>query len=152
MPRIQPTGEGNRPGSLPPEGGRNPVRSAAGADFNAQFRTARLTQARTQLDQLLGRIDALGRDLAERMTMANLRAYRQAVREFLQTVQEAAVQVETETEWDYQSWEQRTLTIVRKVNAELEALADDLVEQEQGRMRLLERLGEIKGLLLDLRL
>ncbi|MFO7171484.1 MAG: YaaR family protein [Bacillota bacterium] len=149
MPRVQRAGEGGR-SSLTPEVGRAPARPAGAADFHAQFQSARLTQARHRLDELLSRIDALGAELAERMTLGSLRAYREAVREFLRTVQEAAVQVETEMEWDYRSWEHRTLTIVRKVNQELEALAQDLMDREQGRLRLLERLGEIKGLLLDL--
>lgn len=136
-------------------GGRAPVaragRAPEGPAFASHLQLVRADRARAHLDSLLEAVDGAAARLVEERTLANLRAYREAVRAFLAAVQEAAVAVQNEVEWDYREWQHRTLTVVRRVDAALEELAHQVMAREQDRLKLLERLGEIKGLLLDLR-
>lgn len=127
-------------------------RTPEGPAFATHLRSARGDRARAQLDILLAGVDAAAARLVEERTLANLKAYREAVRAFLVAAQEAAVTVQNEVEWDYREWQHRTVTVVRRVDAALEELAHEVMAREQDRLKLLERIGEIKGLLLDLRI
>lgn len=133
------------------EGRQRPEGVAAGT-FSGQLRSARLQQGRARLDELLADIDRRGADLAEDMTLVNLKGYREAVRRFLAELQRQAVSVQTEVDWDYQAWEHRSLTVIRQVDQELESLSRQVMEQEKDRLAILARIGDIKGLLLDIKI
>lgn len=151
MFRIRPAGAGPA-GEAPPPRGSAGAQGAGAAAFAQALAGARLRGVRQHLDQLLAAIDQAGARLAQEMTLANLRAYRDAVAEFLRTVQHEALAVHTEQGWDSQAWHHRALTIVRKVDEELDQLARQVLEQEHDRLAVLARIGEIRGLLLDLRI
>lgn len=142
----------DRSQSLPaPVAGPGAAPSPDGPAFAAHLRAAGASQVRARLDELLNAVDAAAARLVEGRTLADLRNYREAVRNFLAAVQREARAVDRDVEWDYQEWQHRTLTVVRMVDERLEALARAVLEREADRLDLLARIGEIKGLLLDLR-
>lgn len=137
---------------VPAPVGERPRSPAPSASFGRELGQARLGSIRERMQELLGRIDDLGARLAAEMTIANLRAYREAVRGFLAELQQAAVTVQTDLEWDYQAWQHRSLTVLRTVDAELEELGRMVLDHEQDRLKILAKIGEIKGMLLDVKL
>lgn len=151
MTRVRGTG-GGKVGGAERAGGRERAAAAPAAAFSQELKTARLGLVRARLDEYLREIEALGARLADERTMGNLKAYKTAVRNFLAALQREAVQVQTELDWDYQSWEQRTLTVVRKVDDELDKLAHMVLDSQADRLQILAKVGEITGMLLDIRI
>lgn len=126
--------------------------AAPAADFGRELHQARLGSLRERLAEQLARLDELGARLATDLTMGNLKAYKETVRDFLAAIQREAVTVQNELEWDYQAWQHRSLAVIRQVDQELDELGRMVLEHEQDRLKILAKIGEIKGLLLDLRI
>lgn len=137
---------------VPAPAGERSRPAAPQAGFRRELQQARLGSVRERLNEQLSRLDTLGARLAGEMTVGSLKAYKEAVREFLRDLQREAVSVQTQLEWDYQAWQHRSLTVLQKVDAELEELGRMVLDHEQDRLKLLAKIGEIKGLLLDLRI
>lgn len=129
-----------------------PAQGAVPGGFRAQLAQAHVGQLNERIDRALGEIDDLGARLGQTLTMADLKRYRQAVAGLMRDLTNNMVQVRTQMEWDSQAWEHRTLVTVRKVNEELEKLTEMVLAQEQDRLGILEKIGEIKGMLLDVRM
>lgn len=115
----------------------------------AQVKSGKLSE---RIDKSLREIEDLGNRLGESLTMVDLKRYKQAISSLFRDLTSNMVQIRTDMEWDSQAWEHRTLVTIRKVDAELERLTEMVLDQEQDRMRILEKLGEIKGMLLDVRM
>lgn len=129
-----------------------PAPGGARRAFQAELSKASSLQWNERVDKALAEIDELGARLGQSLSMADLKKYRQAIGLLLRDLTTHMVEVKTQMEWDAQAWEHRTLVTVRKVNEELEKLTEMVVAQEQDRLAILERIGEIKGMLLDVRM
>lgn len=129
-----------------------PAQGAAPGGFRAQLAQAHVGQLNERIDKALADIDELGTRLGQTLTMADLKRYRQAIAGLMRDLTSNMVQVRTQMEWDSQAWEHRTLITIQKVNGELEKLTEMVLTQEQDRLAILEKIGEIKGMLLDVRM
>lgn len=151
MERIRLTGE--HPQNLPVRG--RPDRTGddgTRVSFQETLRSARAGQWNQRMDLALARLDQLGERLARTFSLEDLKRYRTAVAELMHDLSRQMVQVRADVEWDTQSWEQRTLVTIRRVNEEVEKLAQMVLSKEQDRLAILAKIGEIKGLLLDVRM
>lgn len=151
MERIRLTGE--HPQNLPVRG--RPERTgeeAARASFQETLRGARAGQWNQRVDQALARLDQLGERLGRTFSLEDLKRYRAVVAELMHDLTRQMVQVRADVEWDTQAWEQRTLVTIRRVNEEVEKLTQMVLSKEQDRLAILDKIGEIKGLLLDVRM
>ncbi|HWI60995.1 MAG TPA: YaaR family protein [Symbiobacteriaceae bacterium] len=129
-----------------------PAQGAAPGAFRAQLAQAHAGQLNERIDKALAEIDDLGARLGQTLSMADLKRYRQAIAGLMRDLTNNMVQVRTQMEWDSQAWEHRTLVTIRKVNEELEKLTEMVLAQEQDRLGILEKIGEIKGMILDVKM
>lgn len=120
--------------------------------FRAQLQQAHVAQLNERIDRALAQIEELGARLGQSLSMPDLKRYRDAIAGLMRDLTGNMVEVRTQMEWDSQAWEHRTLITVRKVNEELEQLTSMVLTQEQDRLGILAKIGEIKGMLLDLRI
>lgn len=149
LPRVQntgttPTGRGSA--------GIDSGAAAPEAGFRQQLLTARLGFVNQALDKHLAQIEQLGARLAVGGNLEDLHSYRNAIQGFFREVTVQGYQVRQEMDWDHQSWEQRTMVVLEKVNKELDELAEMVHQKEKGRLGVLEKTGLILGMLLDIRL
>ncbi len=151
MERIRP-GADLTTGLAPRERTERPAGAAAQGAFRERLAQAQAGQLNERIERAIAQIEQLGARLAESLSLADLKRYKQAVASLLRDVTHHMVQVRTQMEWDSQAWEHRTLVTIRKVDEELEKLTQLVLSQEQDRLAILERIGEIKGMLLDLRM
>lgn len=151
MERIRLTGDPLRTAPVR-EWSERPAEPSLRGSFRESLAAARKAQWNERLDRALERLDQFGSELAERRTLEDLKRYRMAVAELIRDLTSQMVQVRVDLEWDSHSWEQRTLVTLRRVNEEVERLAQMVLDHEKDRLAILEKLGEIKGLLLDVRL
>jgi uncharacterized protein YaaR (DUF327 family) len=151
MQRIGRAGEAGQNVPTQARTDRSAGPSAAGS-FQGRLVEAHKGAINERIDQAIKQIDELGARLAQTLAMPDMRRYRQAVGALLHDLTSQMVQVKTQMEWDSQSWEHRTLVTIKKVNQEMEELTELLLAQEKDRLSILEKIGEIKGMLLDVRM
>ena len=102
-----------------------------------------------KVDELLNDITAQGNRLAEPMDIRDMKRYRGLIKDFLNEVVYRSHRFSRENFLDRKG-RHRVYGIIRLIDQNLDELASELVEDEKDHISILERIGEIKGLLLDI--
>lgn len=102
-----------------------------------------------KVDALLNDITAQGNRLAEHMDIRDMKKYRGLVKEFLNEVVYRSHKFSRENFLDRRG-RHRVYGIIRLIDKNLDELASELVADEKNHISILDRIGEIKGLLLDI--
>ncbi|MNI01627.1 hypothetical protein D3C73_544760 [compost metagenome] len=102
-----------------------------------------------ELNQKIKDIQQQGDRLAKSMTVRELAIYRNMIKKFLEETARRGVTLKETKGWDRRGRGKR-YKLLEEIDAALLNLADDLLESEQGRIDLLGRVGEIRGLLINL--
>ena len=124
----------------------------AEADGSFKFTLASaITDAELQarVDALLNDITAQGNRIAQHMDIRDMKKYRGLVKDFLKEVVYRSHKFSRETCLDRRG-RHRVYGIVRLIDKNLDELASELVADEKDHLAILEKIGEIKGLLLDI--
>ncbi|UJF33140.1 YaaR family protein [Paenibacillus hexagrammi] len=102
-----------------------------------------------QLTQMMQQISLQGDRLARSMTVRELRQYKLMVKKFLEETARRGVSLRDTKGWDRRGRSKR-YKLLEEIDVHLLALADELLENEQGRIDILHRIGEIRGMLINL--
>ncbi|OOB78990.1 MAG: hypothetical protein BEN19_08395 [Epulopiscium sp. Nuni2H_MBin003] len=102
-----------------------------------------------KLTALIEKITEQGNKLSEHMDVRDVKLYRQMVGEFMNEITTRSHKFSRENILDRRG-RHRVYGIVRTVNDKLDELAQELMKTEKNQIDILERVGEIKGLLLDI--
>jgi hypothetical protein len=110
-----------------------------------------ITDAELQekVDELLNDITAQGNRIAEHMDIRDLKRYRGLIKDFLNEVVYRSHKFSRENFLDRKG-RHRVYGIIRLIDTNLDELAGELVADEKDHIAILGRIGEIKGLLLDI--
>ena len=106
-------------------------------------------ELQAKVDELLNDITAQGNRLAEHMDIRDMKRYRGLIKDFLNEVVYRSHRFSRENFLDRKG-RHRVYGIIRLIDQNLDELASELVEDEKDHISILERIGEIKGLLLDI--
>ena len=101
------------------------------------------------VDELLSDITAQGNRLAEHMDIRDMKKYRGLIKDFLNEVVYRSHRFSRENFLDRRG-RHRVYGIIRLIDKNLDELAGELVADEKDHISILDRIGEIKGLLLDI--
>jgi hypothetical protein len=101
------------------------------------------------LEELLDEVHESGEALIEAQTLDNFKRYRQAVQSFLEQVVRSMVAVEQKVSGT-DVLKRKRFTQIHVVNEKLERLVAETFQNQRRQIDLLERVNEIKGLLVDL--
>lgn len=104
--------------------------------------------SREQLQRILQRIEEQANRLARTMTVRELRQYKGMVKQFLEETARRGVYLKETSGWDRRGRVKR-FKLLEEVDRHLLEMVDDLVADERGRIELLAKIGEIKGLLIN---
>ena len=102
-----------------------------------------------KVDALLNDITAQGNRIAQHMYIRDMKKYRGLVKDFLNEVVYRSHKFSRENFLDRRG-RHRVYGIIRLIDKNLDELASELVEDEKDHIAILDRIGEIKGLLLDI--
>ncbi|KKB72839.1 MULTISPECIES: YaaR family protein [Bacillus] len=102
-----------------------------------------------QLTVLLSDIEAFGKRLAKSRNFKDLARFKGLIKRFVKEAVENGLTVENSRSFDLYG-NSRTLSIVKELDEKLVQLTEELLDQEKPSIELLERIGEIKGLLINL--
>ena len=124
------------------------VKGQEEAVFGKAFMDASKQQASRALDLVLMELDASGERLAAAQSFEELEKYKGLVKEFMQKVTQGLGKLHFSD--GGQGKQAKIHVILKKVDLELGRLAEEVVKRQAGQLRILERLDQIRGLLLDL--
>ncbi|MDR1914028.1 MAG: YaaR family protein [Clostridiales bacterium] len=102
-----------------------------------------------RLDGLINDITTAGDKLVEHLDIRDMRHYRHLVKDFLNEVVTHSHEFSRENFLDRRG-RHRVYGIVRLVDENLDELAQQLISSEKDRISVLDRVDEIRGLLLDI--
>ncbi|MEC0182734.1 YaaR family protein [Paenibacillus peoriae] len=102
-----------------------------------------------ELNRRFKEIQMQGDRLARSMTIRELKAYKMLVKRFLEDTVRRGVSMKDTKGWDRRGRSKR-YKLIDEVDEILLKMADELLETEQGKIELLQGVGEIRGLLINL--
>ena len=102
-----------------------------------------------KLTTLMSEITAQGEKLGKKKDIRDMKKYRSLIKEFMNEIVNRSHEFSRENFLDKRG-RHRVYGIVRLVDENLDALAQELVKEEKDHMEILSKIGEIRGLLLDL--
>ncbi|MZQ83468.1 DUF327 family protein [Paenibacillus sp. 5J-6] len=102
-----------------------------------------------QLSKMVQQITLQGDRLSRAMTVRELLQYKLLIRQFLEETARRGVNLRDTKGWDRRGRSKR-YKLLEEIDQELLSLADELLESEQGRIEILQKIGEIRGMLINL--
>ncbi|MCY8934990.1 YaaR family protein [Bacillus atrophaeus] len=127
--------------------------SVKSAEISASFKTSMDSQSSKlkfdQLTRLLSDIEAFGKRLTKSRNFKDLARFKGLVKRFVKEAVDNGLSHETARSFDLYG-NSRKLGIVKEIDEKLIQLTEEMMNQEQPAIDLLERIGEIKGLLINL--
>ena len=108
-----------------------------------------LPHSEESLHELLDEIHSSGDALSKRPFLQEIVAYRTAVRNFVNYVVENGFDTEEQTS-GVNVLKRKKFTLVRVIDSKLEGMAAAILKGQLNQLEILEKLDEIKGLLVDL--
>ena len=106
-------------------------------------------ELKNKLSSLMEDITSQGERIAKHMDVADMKKYRSLIKEFMNEVVTHSHEFSRENFLDRRG-RHRVYGIVRLVDKNLDELAQELVKDEQDNLAVLNKVGEIRGLLLDI--
>lgn len=110
-----------------------------------------ITDANLQakIDMLMNDISAQGNRIAQHMDIRDMKKYRELIRDFMNEVVYRSHKFSRENFLDRKG-RHRVYGIIKKIDENLDELAQELVKDEKDHLLILGKIGEIAGLLLDI--
>ena len=102
-----------------------------------------------RLNRLIEDIEDQGKILAQSLTVEDLRDYKKKVKEFIDEAVKRGLKIQQSRGFN-RGGRIRMYKIIKKVDEKLLQLADAVISKEQKGLKVLDLVGEIKGLLLDI--
>ncbi|AIQ55553.1 YaaR family protein [Paenibacillus borealis] len=118
-------------------------------NFNDVFQQQSEQKTIDELNRQIKDIQQQGDRLSKSMTVRELAIYRNMIKRFLEETARRGVILKETKGWDRRGRGKR-YKLLDEIDAALLNMADDLLDSEQGRIDLLGRVGEIRGLLINL--
>lgn len=109
----------------------------------------RESELQEKLTGLMSEIAAQGERISKKKDIRDMKKYRSLIKDFMNEIVNRSHEFSRENFLDRRG-RHRVYGIVRLVDENLDALAQELCKEEKDNMEILARLGEIRGLLLDL--
>ena len=101
------------------------------------------------LKQMAQDIIKQGERLTEKVDIAELRAYKKMISEFLDEAVRGFAKFSKESHMDRRG-RHRIYSIIKKVNSNLEELTQEILKSEKDHLKILARVEDIRGLILDI--
>lgn len=125
------------------------VKPGKRGEFRSRLKLAEDANYEEHLKSLVDEITAQGEKLSERVDIRELKIYKKLIAEFLDLAIGKSKKFSKRSLLDRRG-RHRVFAIVRNINEELEQLTQDVLQGEKDNIGLLQRLADIRGLILDL--
>lgn len=106
-------------------------------------------QSKDKLNKLLNQITQQGAKLSQSPTFAELKAYRELVRQFLSESVARMYVLQSQHGWDRHG-RHKMYTVIKQIDDNLASLAEDVRIGQERQLAIMEKLDSIRGMLVDL--
>ena len=141
--RVNPTDQSP---SINPSNVASPEKSQG--DFDSLLIKSQKIQQH-ELSYFLTQLEEQGKKLSESMSSRDLIKFKSMIKTFLQSTFGQSRQMQEESMWDFRG-QPRIMARVSKVNQALEDLGAQVLSTQAEPMEILNKIDEIKGLIIDL--
>lgn len=107
------------------------------------------SELQERLTHLMEEITRQGEAISKKHDVRDMKKYRSLIKEFMNEIVNRSHSFSRENFLDRRG-RHRVYGIIRLVDENLDALAQELVKDEKDHLKILEKIGEIRGLLLDI--
>lgn len=128
---------------------KHPVQDADGSFKFSLISHLEDQNLQARLNFMLDEISAQGKKLGKRMDVRDMKHYRELIRDFMNEIVSRSHKFTRENFLDRRG-RHRVYTMIKLVNKELDELALELIKDEKDHIQILNRIDEIRGLLIDL--
>ncbi len=125
------------------------IRPGRGGEFRNQLSRAEDSNYEHHLERLVQDIVRQGDVLAKKIDIRELKVYRKLVAEFLDVALGNSRKFSKRSILDRRG-RHKVFAIITNINSELDLLTQDVLQGEKDNISLLQRLADIRGLILDL--
>lgn len=102
-----------------------------------------------QLRRSLQQIILQGERLSKSMTVRELHSYKHMIRKFLEDTVRQGIVIKETTGWDRRG-RSKKYKLLDEIDEQLVSMGEEMLSHEEGRIEILNKIGEIKGLLINL--
>lgn len=117
--------------------------------FSEELHMLKGLSAKEKLSVLLERIDKQADRLSKNIDIKEVIVYKKLISEFLKESVDAMVKF-SKTNFLDRRGRHRVYTIIKRVDTELEELTKDVLNNEKDNIKVVKRLDDIRGLILDI--
>lgn len=103
----------------------------------------------TRLNMMLEEISSQGKKLLKHMDVKDMKHYRELIKEFMNEIVNRSHKFSRENFLDKKG-RHRVYTMIKLVDKNLDELATELIKDEKDHITILNKIDEIRGLLLDI--
>lgn len=107
------------------------------------------SRQKEMLDEMMSKIDEKGKGLIESRTVENLFEYKDMIKGFVEEAVNFGLRIE-ERRGLSRSTRSKVLRVVSAVDKKLLELTDIIIAQEESKIKILQKVGEIQGLLVNI--
>jgi hypothetical protein len=119
------------------------------SDFLDALQEVHGQEIKAKLDEFLELIDEQGEKLSKKRTFEELVKYKNMIQEFIKEAVEQMYKVKEEYS-SYGSGNHKVYTIIEKVDENLEELTELVLSKQSTQLEILDRLDEVRGMLVDI--
>lgn len=119
------------------------------SSFGDALRRTEEQDLTTRLNRLMSDIEKQGENLAKSMDIKELKNYKKLISEFMNEVVNNSLKFSKQSHFDRRG-RHKVYALVKKVNAKIEELSREFLKEEKDNIKILESIGSIKGMLLDM--
>lgn len=142
----------NRVSEVAPQTAAEPKKEVDKTDAGFKFTLASAVddaELKEKLTGLLSEIDTQGKKITTHMDIRDMQKYRSLVKDFMNEVVSRSHKFSRENFLDRRG-RHRVYGIIRLVDKNLDDLAEELMKDESDHIKVLGKVGEIRGLLIDI--
>lgn len=129
--------------------GGHKVAASGGSDFRSQLVKAEDVSYEMHLEALVDDIIRQGEKLSKKVDVKEFRDYKKLVSEFLDTALGKSREFTKKSLLDRKG-RHKVYALIKRINAEIDQLALDVMDGEKDNLGILNRMDDIRGLILDM--
>lgn len=126
-----------------------PAQPQKGVSFDSMVSTQAVKLQSYELEQLMKGITAQGEKVTRYRTIRDLAKYKRLIKDFVKEAVGFGLDLSHTHSFNFNG-SNRRLTIVKQIDEQLVTLTEGILDQEKKSIDLLDVIGEIKGLLINL--
>ncbi|QNU68687.1 YaaR family protein [Ruminiclostridium herbifermentans] len=146
--KIQDTSNNSRIKTFPERDERT-IRNERDVNFASQMRRLETANYEERIRTLADKIQSQGKKLEKKADIRDLKIYKKLISEFLDEAVAHSHSFSKKSFLDRRG-RHRVYAIIKKINEELIELTNEVLKAEQDNIKILKKLEDIRGLILDL--